>query len=161
MKSPLLTMALIVALQGCASTHEPQVSLADAATDPSMPQVCHAIDAANCLHDQVNKSSPATLHTMKVGAVAEATLQGSEIMPTSTGPLVEGTPLTSVVVTQCNMVVAVYMTMQDGRLLRFDQKAAVPAEDLVSVAYTAASSERVEVACDGMGAKGFETHKPI
>ncbi len=35
---------------------------------------------------------------------------------------VEGHPLTSVVVTQCNLIVAVYMTMPDGRLLRFDKE---------------------------------------
>jgi hypothetical protein len=66
-----------------------------------------------------------------------------------------------VVVTQCNLVVAVYMTMPDGRLLRFDSRADVEAEKLVSTAYTATRSERVEVSCEGSGSSGYETHGPV
>jgi len=75
-------------------------------------------------------------------------------------PLVDGRPLTSVVVTQCNLIVAVYVTMPDGRLLRFDKSANVPADKMMSMAYTAARSERVEVACEsnGIGVVGYETH---
>ena len=40
-------------------------------------------------------------------------------------------PLTSIVVTQCNLIVAVYLTMPDGTLLRFDSSAAVPADQLL------------------------------
>lgn len=76
-------------------------------------------------------------------------------------PVVEGRPLTAVVVTQCNLVVAVYMTMPDGRLLRFDNKADVAAEKLVGAAYTATRSERVEVSCESMGPVGYETHGPV
>lgn len=65
------------------------------------------------------------------------------------------------VVTQCNLVVAVYMTMPDGRLLRFDRQSDIPAEQLVSIAYTATRSERVEVSCEGMGAAGYEAHGPV
>ena len=86
---------------------------------------------------------------------------GSEIPPDKNAPQVEGHPLTSVVVTQCNLVVAVYMTMPDGRLLRFDSKADVGADALVNMAYTAGHSERVEVSCNGLGASGFETHEPV
>jgi hypothetical protein len=75
-------------------------------------------------------------------------------------PEVSGHPLTSVVVTQCNLIVAVYMTMQDGSLLRFDSRAAVPADQLVQMAYTAPRSERVEVSCNDVGAAGFERHDP-
>lgn len=89
-----------------------------------------------------------------------AAVNGAEIGPAKDVPIVEGRPLTSVVVTQCNMVIAVYMTMNDGRLLRFDSKTNVPAEQLVSIAYTATRSERVEVSCDNVGAAGFETHAP-
>ena len=86
---------------------------------------------------------------------------GNEIAPDKNAPQVEGHPLTSVVVTQCNLIVAVYMTMPDGRLLRFDSKADVAAEALVNIAYTAARSERVEVSCNGLGPSGFEKHEPI
>jgi hypothetical protein len=84
--------------------------------------------------------------------------QGADIGETKDAPAIAGKPLTAVVVTQCNLVVAVYMTMPDGRLLRFDQRSRVPAEDLVGIAYTATRSERVEVSCEGSGAKGYEKH---
>ncbi len=74
---------------------------------------------------------------------------------------VEGHPLTSVVVTQCNLIVAVYMTMPDGRLLRFDQTTNVPSEQLMHLAYSATRSERVEVSCNDAGAAGYETHDPV
>jgi hypothetical protein len=70
----------------------------------------------------------------------------------------QGHPLTSVVVTQCNLVVAVYVTMPDGRLMRFDKSANVPIEQLLTMAYTATRSERVEVSCNDNGLVGFETH---
>jgi hypothetical protein len=73
----------------------------------------------------------------------------------------EGQPLTAVVVTQCNLVVAVYFTMQDGKLIRFDKNAgsSIKAEDLVSLAYNSAKrSERVEVGCDTQGLKATEPH---
>jgi hypothetical protein len=55
----------------------------------------------------------------------------------------------------------VYMTMPDGKLLRFDSTAAVSAQSLVEMAYTATRSERVEVSCNQTGAVGYETHSPI
>ena len=73
----------------------------------------------------------------------------------------EGQPLTAVVVTQCNLVVAVYFTMQDGKLIRFDENAGsgIKAEDLVTLAYNSAKrSERVEVGCDMPGLKAIEPH---
>jgi hypothetical protein len=76
-------------------------------------------------------------------------------------PKMEGHPLTSVVVTQCNLIVAVYMTMPDGRLLRFDKSAAVPSEQLMTMAYSATRSERVEVSCNDTGAAGYEKHEPV
>lgn len=86
---------------------------------------------------------------------------GNEVPPDKNAPQVEGHPLTSVVVTQCNLIVAVYMTMPDGRLLRFDSKAEVAPDALVNMAYTASRSERVEVSCNGLGPSGFETHEPV
>jgi len=89
----------------------------------------------------------------------------TEVPVEKDAPAIEGHPLTSVVVTQCNLIVAVYMTMPDGKLLRFDSKASVPADELMQMAYSAARSERVEVACDdgsgALGAVGFEKHDPV
>jgi hypothetical protein len=85
----------------------------------------------------------------------------NEVAIEKNAPAVPGRPLTSVVVTQCNLVVAVYMTMPDGKLLRFDSTAAVSAQSLVEMAYTARRSERVEVSCNEGGAVGYETHNPI
>ena len=93
-----------------------------------------------------------------------ATTQAAQVaeVPTENGrPKVEGHPLTSVVVTQCNLIVAVYMTMSDGRLLRFDKSAHVPSEQLMNMAYSATRSERVEVSCHDSGAMGYETHEPV
>lgn len=74
---------------------------------------------------------------------------------------IEGRPLTSVVITQCNLIVAVYVTMPDGKLHRFDKSDDVPADKMLSMAYSAARSERVEVACEskgGVGVVGYEKH---
>jgi hypothetical protein len=91
--------------------------------------------------------------------LAAASLQASEvpIEPNALGAP-EGHPLTAVVVTQCNLIVAVYMTMQDGRLLRFDKSADIEAARLLKIAYTATRSERVEVSCEHEGVVGYETH---
>jgi hypothetical protein len=92
---------------------------------------------------------------------ASPVASGTEVAIEKHAPAVAGHPLTSVVVTQCNLVVAVYMTMPDGKLLRFDSTAAVSAQSLVEMAYTATRSERVEVSCNEVGAVGYETHNPI
>ena len=76
-------------------------------------------------------------------------------------PSLPGHPLTSVVVTQCNLIVAVYLTMPDGSLLRFDSSASVPADQLLQMAYSATRSERVEVSCNETGAVGYEKHDPV
>jgi membrane fusion protein, multidrug efflux system len=73
----------------------------------------------------------------------------------------EGQPLTTVAVTQCNLVVAVYVTMMDGKLIRFEKYASssIKAEDLVDLAYNSAKrSERVEVGCDAPVLKATEPH---
>jgi len=84
-----------------------------------------------------------------------------EIPVEKNAPTVSGHPLTSVVVTQCNLIVAVYVTMPDGKLLRFDERASVPAEQLLTMAYTATRSERVEVSCNELGSVGHESHGPV
>jgi hypothetical protein len=85
----------------------------------------------------------------------------TEVTPEKDAPAVPGHPLTSVVVTQCNLIVAVYLTMPDGSLLRFDSSASVPADKLLEMAYTATRSERVEVSCNDNGAVGYEKHDPV
>jgi len=87
--------------------------------------------------------------------------QRTEVQADKNAPTVQGHPLTSVVVTQCNLIVAVYMTMPDGKLLRFDKSANVPADQLLEMAYTATRSERVEVSCNDDGAVGYEKHDPV
>ena len=87
--------------------------------------------------------------------------QRTEVAAEKDAPAVPGHPLTSVVVTQCNLIVAVYMTMPDGSLLRFDSKASIPADQLLQMAYTATRSERVEVSCNDTGAVGYEQHDPV
>jgi len=76
-------------------------------------------------------------------------------------PKVEGHPVTSVVVTQCNMIVVVYMTMADGRLLRFDKSNKIASDQLMLMAYSAVRSERVEVSCNEKGGVGYERHDPV
>jgi hypothetical protein len=94
-------------------------------------------------------------------AINHKPVTGQEVKPDQQAPKVEGHPLTSVVVTQCNLIVAVYITMPDGRLFRYDHTANIPADQLLAMAYTATRSERVEVSCNGEGADGYEKHDPV
>jgi hypothetical protein len=140
---PVAAISAAALMQGCATS---------APSDAEMGSTAPGIRS---LTSSTNEVSPIALS--QSGQVA---VNGDEIGVGRQVPIVEGHPLTSVVVTQCNMVVAVYMTMPDGRLLRFDKKTNTPAEQLVSLAYTATRSERVEVSCEGTGAVGYETHGP-
>jgi hypothetical protein len=89
--------------------------------------------------------------------------QADEVPENADATPIEGHPLTSVVITQCNLIVAVYMTMPDGKLLRFDKSSSVPADKMITMAYSATRSERVEVACEsnGIGVVGYEKHDPL
>jgi hypothetical protein len=53
--------------------------------------------------------------------------------------------------------------MPDGKLLRYDRTADVPADKMLSMAYSATRSERVEVACEskGIGVVGYEKHSAL
>jgi hypothetical protein len=106
-----------------------------------------------------------SLLTLTLTASLSQAANITEVPVEKDAPVMSGHPLTSVVVTQCNLIVAVYMTMPDGKLLRFDSKASVPADELMQMAYSATRSERVEVACDdgsgALGAVGFEKHDPV
>jgi hypothetical protein len=106
--------------------------------------------------EETNTNSDPTPST-RVTRVSHMT----EVAAEKDAPQIEGHPLTSVVVTQCNLIVAVYMTMADGRLLRFDKSAAVPTDQLMNMAYSATRSERVEVSCNDTGAAGYEKHDPV
>lgn len=154
MKRPMSLVAIVVAslVQGCAVSPRPSALMANSS------EAADSIVGAT-----TNPVSPVALCATPEGCArpAQAIAGGAEIGIEKDAPLVEGHPLTSVVVTQCNLVVAVYMTMPDGRFLRFDRKANVPAEQLVATAYTATRSERVEVSCDGVGVAGYETHDPV
>jgi len=94
---------------------------------------------------------------------AVSVAQAAEVAENTDATPMEGHPLTSVVITQCNLIVAVYMTMPDGKLLRFDKSSSVPADKMITMAYTATRSERVEVACEsnGIGVVGYEKHEPL
>ncbi len=94
---------------------------------------------------------------------AASVAQASEVPENADATQVEGHPLTSVVITQCNLIVAVYLTMPDGKLLRFDKTNNVDADKMMSMAYSATRSERVEVACEanGIGVVGYEKHNQL
>lgn len=158
MKHPifLAAVAAAVLVQGCATSSIPAVA---AQTDTAGSESVPPANAATGM----NSVTPVAICANPEGCEPSAAglARGDEVGPEKNAPLVDGHPLTSVVVTQCNLVVAVYMTMPDGRLLRFDNKAEIAAEQLVSMAYTATRSERVEVSCEGMGASGYETHGPV
>jgi hypothetical protein len=155
--STLPSLTVLTILQGCAVSHG----------DLSHPLESNHVDSdhMNPVAETTltNSVSPISLCVDAGGCVKQGqrVVHGAELGSDQDAPVVEGHPLTSVVVTQCNLVVAVYMTMPDGRFLRFDQKANVSAEELITVAYTASHSERVEVSCEGEGLVAYEKHDPI
>ena len=153
----LLSLTVLTILQGCA------VSRGDMSRHVESNQVDSARVNPAAETTLTNSVSPISLCVDAGGCKQQSKglVQGTELGTDKDAPVVEGHPLTSVVVTQCNLVVAVYMTMPDGRFLRFDQKANVSAEELVTIAYTAAHSERVEVSCEGEGLVAYEKHDPI
>ncbi len=142
--TPVAALIAISFMQGCASTPRDVAS--------GTVSVAAATPATN--------SAPITPPFSKAAHVLSVA-HTTEVPVEKNAPAAEGHPLTSVVVTQCNLIVAVYLTMPDGRLLRFDKTASVPAEQLLSMAYTATRSERVEVSCENVGAVGFEPHEPL
>lgn len=94
-----------------------------------------------------------------VTARAENAL-GVEVPVNKEAVAVDGRPISSVAITQCSLLVAVYVTMQDGKLVRFDISSQVEAESLLTMAYTAVRSERIEIGCDGLSFK-TERHGPV
>ncbi len=142
---PLMPVAALLTLslaQGCASTPPEASSAVASAPTPSSAT------------STTTRSARTAVHATPVAHVTEVPVEKN-------APPAEGHPLTSVVVTQCNLIVAVYMTMPDGRLLRFDHNAQVSADQLLTMAYTATRSERVEVSCNDEGVVGYEHHDPV
>jgi len=140
--SSLAVLATASFAQGCATSQSTQHATRAAALE-SPSSVGSACAGPQCAADVLRVA-----HRTEVPAEKNA-------------PAMQGHPLTSVVVTQCNLIVAVYLTMADGSLFRFDSNASVPADQLLQMAYTATRSERVEVSCnDAGGAVGYEKHDP-
>lgn len=141
--SSLAVLTTVSFAQGCATSHPTQHTLSTQA-----PSLQPAVGSNSCLGPKC------TAEVMRVA-------HRSDVPVEKDAPNIPGHPLTSVVITQCNLIVAVYMTMADGSLLRFDSSAAVPADQLLQMAYTATRSERVEVSCDDSGTVGYEKHDPV
>jgi hypothetical protein len=146
------SIAVVIAAslsQGCATTRQPEQIA-------SIPPGASALESVTPIAP--SRSCAGRTCAADVMRVAQKT----EVPVEKNAPSIQGHPLTSVVVTQCNLIVAVYMTMEDGRLLRFDHGASVPADQLLQMAYAATRSERVEVSCnDADGVVGYEKHEPI
>lgn len=134
----------MTALQGCATSPQAQ------RTAPAFADSNGGAAPSGSLQQSASHHGP----EIRVAQVTEVPVEPN-------APDVAGHPLTSVVVTQCNLIVAVYMTMPDGRLLRFDHSAHVPPEQLMTMAYSATRSERVEVSCNNEGPQGYESHDPV
>src|SRR5512146_2242509 len=98
----LLAMSLTL---GCASTPR------DAARAPA---ATNTIDTAATSSPSTLVKSPGASHVLSVAHTTEVPVEKD-------APAAQGHPMTSVVVTQCNLIVGVYLTMPDGRLLRFDK----------------------------------------
>jgi hypothetical protein len=145
---PLAALLTLSLAQGCASS-PPTVPAAVASAPTS---------AATSSGAETASAAAAAPHS-KVRSMGVAHV--TEVPVEEDAPPAQGHPLTSIVVTQCNLIVAVYMTMPDGRLLRFDHSAQVSAEQLLTMAYTATRSERVEVSCNDEGVVGYEHHDAV
>jgi hypothetical protein len=135
--------------QGCATSQLTQRDPVAAARTSASPQSPRSVESNN------------TCRGPQCAAEVLRVAQHTDVAPEKDAPILQGHPLTSVVVTQCNLIVAVYLTMQDGSLLRFDSSAKVPADQLLQMAYAATRSERVEVSCNDTGAVGYEKHDPL
>jgi hypothetical protein len=136
-------------------------SLAQGCATPSQPTQRSAANRAGMVLEPTATVGSDSCAGPKCAAQVLAVAHRTAVPVEKDAPSVDGHPLTSVVVTQCNLIVAVYMTMPDGSLLRFDSSASVPAEQLLQMAYTATRSERVEVSCNDSGAVGYEKHDPV
>ena len=131
-------MLSVAILPGCATSSQPRT-----------------VRARPTIESATGAQSTPSVQPMPIGTLA------TEVPVEKAAPPLPGHPLTSIVVTQCNLIVAVYMTMPDGRLLRYDHTASISVSQLLDMAYTAPRSERVEVSCNDTGAVGYERHDPV
>lgn len=92
--------------------------------------------------------------SMLVDAAVSIMLVHAEDIPA------EQAPLTGILITQCNEVVAGYVTMPDGRLQRFDKSnaAQMSSPALQALIMSAKSKERIEIGCEGLGYQIFKPH---
>ena len=149
LRSSLALLATASLAQGCVTSHLTERAAAPAAVAGTASKSMAGVESNNaCVGPRCAADVMHVAHRTEVPVEKNA-------------PELAGHPLTSVVVTQCNLIVAVYMTMPDGKLLRFDSSASVPADQLLEMAYTASRSERVEVSCNDSGAVGYEKHDPV
>lgn len=58
------------------------------------------------------------------------------------------TPWTAVAVTQCNLLVALFITSADGKLITIDKESGVSSADALRMGQKAKTATRIEVACD-------------
>jgi|GEM_PF-847194 hypothetical protein len=164
---PVAATVAVLLAEGCATAPRSANTEAANARSWAGSSLCRATDGATCADERAAAHENAPIVAVCTDphgcANRPSSVARAADVPVEPGaPYIEGHPLTSVVVTQCNLIVAVYMTMPDGRLLRFDARANVPAEELLGMAYTATRSERVEVSCGGdAGAVGYEKHDPV
>lgn len=90
------------------------------------------------------------------GCVSAPKFPGTPVQAVSANTEIVGAPVTAVVVTQCNGLLAAYLTMPSGELVRFDQESGLPWTTVLDMASTAARSERIEISCAGEGVEGYE-----
>lgn len=119
--------------------------------------------ALACLFSQVCLAAvpPSEIAAFDKAFEKDVATVGHEVPIDKNAPELKGKPVTAVAITQCNLIVVVYLTMPDGRLLRFDKSNQIPASELLAMAYSAVRSERVEVGCDSNGVVGYERHDPV
>jgi hypothetical protein len=88
-------------------------------------------------------TAPPATPTFNLGTEVPTT---ASVLPDA--PLnVPGHPLTSVVVTQCNYIVVIYLTMPDGRLIRIDPTTKMNWGDALTMAASATRSEQAAITC--------------
>jgi hypothetical protein len=100
-----------------------------------------------------------TPNVEKVSPFSGPAVRGVSIALNEDATPTEGQPVTSIAVTQCSLLIAVYVTMPDGQLVRFDQDSQIAADQLLAMAYTAKTSERLELDCAGSSFQ-IERHSP-
>lgn len=101
------------------------------------PFFSYAVGAADCPKRSEIQRSLADEHS-----------KGVEIPPNPDAVVVPNPPLAAVAITSCDLIVAVYVTMPGGELIRFDHSSGVSSWPIVLLAAESAKrSERIEVGC--------------